>query len=107
MQPQQPDARAVGASVQKGKPRIVSDAGGRIPAFVPTQEQRNAVMVLAANATPHNIIAEALGISMAAARMWLFAWGNPSWKAAKEANPAHNPQSDDGATVKFYMPSNG
>lgn len=54
-----------GARTRAGQPRLVSDAHGRIPAFVPTDEQRHTVMVLVANGIKETIIAQALRITYA------------------------------------------
>lgn len=51
-------------NVRTGQPRLVSDAEGRIPAFVPTIDQRNAIKALASYETPVHIMAGALNISV-------------------------------------------
>jgi hypothetical protein len=51
--------------MRQGKPRLVTDALGRIPAFVPTPDQHNAIKALASYETPPGIMADALNISLA------------------------------------------
>lgn len=59
-----PKPPKTGARVRDGAPRLISDAGGRIPAFEPTDQHREIVTTLSANSTPRAIIAKLLGISL-------------------------------------------
>lgn len=66
MEDNQPDDVVVelnpGQRISRGQPRAERDENGRIPAFVPTNEQRHTVMVLAANNDTQAVIAQALNI---------------------------------------------
>jgi hypothetical protein len=64
MKPEPSISSAAGQAVNNRMKRTASDQYGRIPEFRPTQEQRQLVMVLAANGVLKPVIATILGINL-------------------------------------------